>query len=95
MAPEFSWMRRMACRAELEDVVLPGETLLEVVGKGRVLVEGHGGVVAYGDEKVVIKVRYGIAEISGSNLKLTQMDVSKLTITGEICTLQLFRRMTE
>ena len=92
MAPEFSWMRRMVCHAELEDEVVPGETLLEVVGKGRVLVEGHWGVMAYGDERIVIKTRYGVAEILGCNLKLTQLDISKLIIAGEISSLQLFRR---
>ena len=93
--PEFSWIRRIVCHAELDEEILPGETLLEVVGKGRVLVEGHGGVMAYCDEKIVIKVRYGVAEICGSNLKLTQMDSAKLIITGEISSLQLFRRTVE
>ena len=93
--PEFSWIRRIVCHAELDEEILPGETLLEVVGKGRVLVEGHGGVMAYCDEKIIIKVRYGIAEIYGSNLKLTQMDSVKLIITGEISSLQFFRRTAE
>ena len=92
MASKFHWLRNAADHAELIDEVLPGQTVVEVIGEGRVLVEGHDGVLEYSDLEICTKTWYGIAKIRGSNLKLTQMDISKLIIAGEISSLQLFRR---
>lgn len=88
MAPEFSWMRRLADSAELMDEALPGETLIEVVGEGRVLIEGHKGVSAYSDARISVKTKREIVEIVGCNLKLTQMNINRLVITGKIYSLR-------
>lgn len=92
MAPEFSWMRHIIDRADLTDEILPGETIIEIVGEGRVLIEGHGGVSAYSEKCISVKVGYGVAEIRGSNLKLSQMSNAKLIISGEVSLVQLLRR---
>ena len=92
MAPEFSWMRHIIDRTDLTDEVLPGETIIEVVGEGRVLIEGHGGVSAYSEECVSVKVRYGVAKIYGCNLKLSSMSNVRLVVSGDISTVQLLRR---
>ena len=95
MAPEFSWMRRLADCAELMDEALPGETVIEVVGEGRVLIEGHRGVSAYSEEKICVKANGKILIILGSNLKLTQMNTNKLVITGEIYSVHLRKEAAE
>ena len=95
MAPDFSWIRRMADRAELMDEVLPGETVIELIGEGRVLIEGHQGVSAYNVEKVCVRLRQKVAIICGCNLKLTHMNENKLIISGVISTIQLLRGMPE
>ena len=95
MAPDFSWMRRIVNYAELSDEVLPGQTVIELVGEGRVLIEGHSGVLAYSDEEVCAKVTYGVARISGCNLKLSYMCEYKLVISGEILSIHLLRRNPE
>lgn len=95
MAPDFSWIRRMADHAELLDEVLPGETVIELIGEGRVLIEGHRGVSAYSDEKVLVKMNRKIAVICGCNLKLTQMNESKLVIIGSVSAIQILRRSEE
>ena len=92
MGPDFSWMRRMADHADLTDEILPGQTVIELIGEGRVLVEGHEGISAYSNDKISVKVRYGIVKITGCNLLLTQMSTSKLIITGGISAVQLVRR---
>ena len=92
MAPEFSWMRQIFDNTEFADEVFPGETVIELVGEGRVLIEGHGGILAYSDEEVHAKTRYGVAEITGCNLKLSYMDEYKLIITGNITAVHLARR---
>ena len=92
MAPEFSWMRRIVDHAELMDEILPGQTVIELLGEGRVLIEGHGGILAYSDEEVCAKVGYGVAKTVGCNLELTYMDNYKLMITGDITAVHLIRR---
>ena len=92
MAPEFSWIRRIVDNAELMDEILPGQTVIELLGEGRVLIEGHGGILAYSDEEVRAKVSYGVVETVGCNLKLSYMDDTKLIISGKITTVHLVWR---
>ena len=49
MASIFRWIRQATDYAELVDEVLPGETVVEVIGQGRVLIEGHNGISSYDD----------------------------------------------
>ena len=92
MGPDFSWMRRMADHADLTDEILPGQTVIELVGEGRVWVEGHDGVSAYSDDEVDVKVIFGVVKIAGCNLKLTQMSTYKLIISGDVMAVRLVRR---
>lgn len=91
MAPDFSWIRRLTDCTELMDEVLPGDTIIEVIGEGRVLIEGHHGVTEYGEEKICVKTRLTVVEITGCNLKLSNMTSNKLIVTGEISSVQLQR----
>ena len=92
MASKFHWLRNAADHAELIDEVLPGQTVVEVIGEGRVLVEGHDGVLEYSDFEIGVKTGYGVAKIGGSNLKLTIMDKNRLVITGVVQHVELLRR---
>ena len=92
MAPDFSWMRQIFDYTELADEALPGQTVIELIGEGRVLIEGHGGILAYSDEEIYTKVGYGVAKIVGCNLKLSYMDDYKLVIAGSIMAVHLARR---
>ena len=91
MAPGFDWIRKITDDAELMDEILPGESVIELVGEGRVLVEGHRGVSAYSDSSICIKAKDRVIEITGCNLKLTQMDACKLVISGRIMSINLIR----
>lgn len=92
MASKFHWLRRVADHAELTDEILPGQTVVEVIGEGRVLVEGHNGVLEYNDCEIGAKVGYGVIKISGSNLKLTYMNKNKLVVSGTVHCIELLRR---
>ena len=92
MGLNFQWLRQAADHVDLTDEVLPGETVVEVIGKGRVLIEGHHGVLAYCDSRVCVKVCYGVAEIVGSNLKLSNMHGYKLVISGYVNAVNLHWR---
>ena len=92
MASIFLWLQKAADHAELVDEVLPGQTVVELIGEGRVLVEGHSGVLEYSDFEIGIKTGYGVVKISGSNLKLTEMNQSRLIISGVVQGVELSRR---
>ena len=82
--PKFNWMRQLADHAELMEEPMPGQPVVELLGEGRVLIEGHMGVCAYSDHEISVKTRIGIVKIDGCNLKLTNMSISKLVISGAV-----------
>lgn len=92
MASIFRWIRQATDYAELVDEVFPGETVVEVIGQGRVLIEGHNGISSYDDCEICVNIRLGIAKIAGCNLKLTIMSRNKLVISGVIQHIDFLRR---
>ena len=90
--PKFNWMRQVADHAELMDEVVPGQPVVELLGEGRVLIEGHKGVSAYSDQEIEVKTRLGFVKISGCNLKLTNMSTYRLVISGSISCVYLVGR---
>ncbi len=70
---------------------LPGQTLLELLGDQRILVEHHSGVTAYSRTQIRVKVGYGCLCISGTGLSLSKMSAEQLVITGCISTIALIR----
>ena len=76
-------------RLDLPGEQLPGEVLVEILGKNRVLIEHHRGVREYGPERIGVTVKYGVVQISGSCLRLRCMTDEQLVITGCIDTVEL------
>lgn len=62
----------------------PGVPLLELAETHRVMIENHGGVSAYSDSRICVRVRTGQYTVNGSNLTLTYMSRCQLVITGKI-----------
>ena len=71
---------------------LPGEVLVEILGKNRVLIERHRGVREYSPDRIGVNVRYGVVQISGSGLQLRCMTRDQLVITGCIESVELLGR---
>lgn len=92
MERRVSWMERMAQRVWLEGETLPGESVVELAGDRRILVEGHGGVTQYSREQICVKVRYGYVSICGSGLELRHMSRETLCILGCVDSIRLERR---
>ena len=92
MALKFHWLRKVADCSELIEEVLPGQSVVEVIGEGRVLVEGHRGVSEYNECSIDVKVCFGVVKILGCNLKLSVLDDNKLVISGAVQCVQLVRR---
>ena len=86
------WLDRMAERADLPGEAGPAQTIVELLGDGRVLVENHQGVIGYGREKICVRVKFGTLVIVGSAMTLARMTKEQLIICGKICSVELHRK---
>lgn len=92
MAREINWVQRLADTADLSAEPMPGQSVVELAGDRRVLIEGHKGVTQYSCEKILVKVRFGLVSICGCGLELTRMTKEQLVISGRVDCIQLHRR---
>lgn len=76
-------------RLDLMEEPAPRQTLVELCGNGRVIVENHRGVLEYGREKIRVKTRFGSISILGNGLLLRKMCGQQLVITGSIASIHL------
>ncbi|MBE6978529.1 MAG: hypothetical protein E7438_07895 [Ruminococcaceae bacterium] len=83
------WMEKIIGRTELPGENLPLQSLVEICGNSRVLVENHSGVTAYTNERIGIRVRFGTVEVHGQQLKVCQMSRCQLVISGTIQSVHL------
>lgn len=74
------WMERL----DLQDEAVPGQSLIEIIGCSRVLIERHSGVCAYGSRHIAVRVPFGTVSINGECLELKKMDRGQLVICGRI-----------
>lgn len=84
----MSWkdnmLERLVMSADLPGEIAPGQSLVELAGDRRVLIEKHRGVVAYGCKEICVKVQYGLLSVRGDDLMLARMTKEQLVITGRI-----------
>lgn len=92
MKKERNILQRLADGADLAGEPLPGQSLVELSGDCRVLIENHSGVVEYSRERIGIGVRFGQVTICGSGLELCRMTREQLIIRGRIDGISLIRR---
>ncbi len=65
------------------------QTLVEMVGSRRVLVENHRGILAYGTEEICVGATFGSVRICGDGLRLCCMNREQLFISGQIQSISL------
>lgn len=82
-----SWMERLS----IQDETLPMQTVVELLGDRRVLIEHHRGVTEYSRERIQVRVKYGVLCIGGMALQLCKMTSDQLVIMGKIDSITLFR----
>ncbi len=70
--------------ADLPGEPIPGQSLVEIAGDKRVLIENHLGIQEYTREKLSVKLKFGSILICGSNLELSKMNRDQLIIRGRI-----------
>lgn len=91
MKKQWSAVQRLALHAELPAEPLPGQTLVELAGDQRVLIERHMGVTQYGCNEILVKVSFGYVQVCGCALELARMSKQQLVITGRINGVSLHR----
>ena len=91
MAQEH-WMERLADRMELTGEPLPGQSLVELAGDRRVLVEQHKGICQYSPQCITVKVSYGELIVKGKGLQILRMAKEQLVIKGCIDCVCITRR---
>lgn len=92
MGKERSFLERLTNDSDFLAEQLPGQTIVELAGDKRVLIEHHFGVKAYGRERIVVKVKYGYVCICGCGLELLRMTREQLVVRGRIDGVTLQRR---
>lgn len=65
------------------------QTLVEVVGDRRVLVEHHRGILVYGTQEISVGATFGVLRVSGCGLRLCCMNREQLFISGQIQSIAL------
>ena len=72
---------------------LPGDVMglpkVELTGRHEVRMENHRGILAYGEEEILISGGKLIFKIRGADLELKAMNASELLITGTIFGVEL------
>lgn len=72
--------------------VLPGQPIVEIAGERRILIENHLGVAAYGNDRILINVKFGSVCVCGGQLEIVHMTKEQLIICGRIDSVGLQRR---
>lgn len=85
-------LSRLTEDLELPGEVLPGQSLVELAGDSRVLIENHQGVTEYSRCRIGATVSFGRVLVCGEGLELARMTQRQLVITGRVEGVTLVRR---
>lgn len=72
---------------------IPGQVAglprVEIVGRHELRMENHKGILAYGEEEIVISGGKLLIKVKGAQLELKAMTAGELLITGTILSVEL------
>lgn len=91
MKQQRAWAQRLRGYLDMDTEALPLQTVLELCGDRRLLIENHTGVREYGPEKICVRVRYGVVSVCGEGLRLCRMQSQQLVIMGRIDSIAVIR----
>ncbi len=92
MGQRHSFLEQLNEKTGLRSQQLPEQTIIEIAGDRRVLIENHYGVKEYSHEKIMVNVKFGCVCVDGCKLELMRMSRDQLVICGEINHVSLLRR---
>lgn len=85
------YLARMAELFDLPADAAAGLSHLELLGDRRLLLEGHEGLLAYGDTLIDVSVGGAVLRVTGTSLALTGMTGRELCIAGRIDGVEFLR----
>ncbi len=92
MGKGYYFLSRLAEENNLPIELFPGQSIVELAGDQRLLIENHFGVKAYSMEKIIVNVGFGQICVCGQHLNILRMTREQLVICGEIQNISLLRR---
>ncbi len=75
---------RLARGVDLNTEIQPLQSLVEIFGNQRVLIEYHHGIREYTNESIVVCAQYGKICVQGKSLHIVLMTKDRLVIQGKI-----------
>ena len=69
-----------------------GQSIVELAGENRILIENHSGILSYSDKMIDVKVSYGSVKIEGNMLRISKMCKKQLIVAGKVSKLVLETR---
>lgn len=91
MKNQGHWMERLTDGLDLTGEVSV-QSVVELAGDRRVLIEHHQGILQYQQDQICVKVKFGTLSICGCGMEITRMSRDRLVITGRIDSVTLHRR---
>lgn len=74
----------LAERLDLPEEAVVGAVRVTAVGDRRLLIENHGGLLAYGAEQIRVVAGRGQLVLCGTELNMRAMNRAELLITGRL-----------
>lgn len=88
----MDFFKNFVMNSELMEDGIPGQTIVELSGGCRVLIEGHRGVKAYSCDRIVVNAKNGVICVCGCDMEILRMTRERLVIQGRIDGINLLRR---
>ena len=80
---------KLAERFDLPEESLSGAPRITISGGGRVLIEGHRGLLDYGEERIAAAGAGCTILIRGEKLRMRAMSGRELVVTGRLWAVEL------
>ena len=78
-------------KLELEKGLLTSDSIIELVGDEKLIIENHRGIVKYSCEEMQVRVGFGTVCISGKNLSMSELMCEEITLEGEIAKIEFIK----
>ena len=82
-------LEKTAAAFALPADVVAGVSWVQIVGREELYVQNHKGILAYGEEEMLISGGKLLIRVRGSGLKLRGMTATDLVITGLIAAVEM------
>lgn len=83
---------RLPVLADLPAEPMPGQSVVELLGDNRVLIERHKGVWQYSCQCISVNMTFGSVSVCGSSLELMHMSRDQMVISGRIDGISICRK---